>query len=343
MILAQVVTRRGTRPFRTNTSARTFTELTSKKTKIINILCLFSLLFLLLCPGNGSKVSSKIDSMICVRSFVEAICKTNSSTTSEHNNMSVSGIRVAGDGGGGGSGGGIDPSFALWPVVLLEDSISYAFTSAIRHLTSSWQRGGEASTTERTCCSTVTSAAAAAECHCSSHPVSSSASSSHLACHPDSITTVEPAKPAKHPFLSRSQSSTGTVMSGGASNNSSSSEWQTTGSSLMSSHSKLPEYSLEQVADHSTPSDCWIVIYDKIYDITHFLQEHPGGEFILLEFAGRDATLAFRGTRHGPESYELLKKYLIAILPESQRIYQKRKTSSNLLMASLQTEPNPSC
>lgn len=302
--------------------ARIFAQLANEKHKLIDILSSLQV---------TENVFHKIDSMICVRSFVEAICKTTNSTTSEHNNMSVSGKRVAGDGGGGGGGSGIDPSFALWPVVLLEDSISNAFTSAIRHLTHSWQRGQYSENAS----ATVT------ECSLSCHSCSCHVSS----CHTDSGSISSSVECAKHSLLSRSQSSTNSVMSSTLANtvtpvqSSSSSS-----SSLMSGKcSTLPEYSLKQVAEHSTPRDCWLVIYDKIYDITHFLQEHPGGEFILLEFAGRDATLAFRGTRHGPESYELLKKYLIGILPQSERIYEKRKTSVNMMIASLDTEPNPSC
>lgn len=30
---------------------------------------------------------------------------------------------------------------------------------------------------------------------------------------------------------------------------------------------------LSEVAYHDTPKDCWIVIYDRVYDITHFLDE----------------------------------------------------------------------
>lgn len=85
--------------------------------------------------------------------------------------------------------------------------------------------------------------------------------------------------------------------------------------------SDLKEYSLQEVAEHSSPSDCWIVLFDKIYDVTNFLPDHPGGEFIILESAGRDATLAFRGTRHGNDTYDSLSKYLVGILPESERIY----------------------
>ena len=94
-----------------------------------------------------------------------------------------------------------------------------------------------------------------------------------------------------------------------------------------SSKKCLPEFSLSEVAEHNNSNDCWIVIYDKVYDITKFLPLHLGGEFILLEYAGRDATIAFRSTRHGDDSYQLLEKYLIGNLVEKERIYKKKSPS----------------
>ena len=78
----------------------------------------------------------------------------------------------------------------------------------------------------------------------------------------------------------------------------------------------LPEYSLADVSEHATLSDCWIVMFDRVYDVTKFIDEHPGGQYIMLESAGRDATLAFRGSRHSKDAYDMLDKYLIGILPE---------------------------
>lgn len=84
----------------------------------------------------------------------------------------------------------------------------------------------------------------------------------------------------------------------------------------------IPEYNLSEVSNHCTPDDCWLVIFDRVYDVTSFLQEHPGGEYIMMEFAGRDATIPFRSTRHGKDSYQMLSRFMIGILPENERIYQ---------------------
>lgn len=39
--------------------------------------------------------------------------------------------------------------------------------------------------------------------------------------------------------------------------------------------------------------DLWIVIHGKVYDLTDFLPSHPGGQKIILKYAGQDATDAF--------------------------------------------------
>ncbi|KAL0566219.1 hypothetical protein V5O48_015793 [Marasmius crinis-equi] len=51
--------------------------------------------------------------------------------------------------------------------------------------------------------------------------------------------------------------------------------------------------SLQDVAKHNTPQSCWVIIKNKVYDVTEFLDEHPGGSNIILKYAGRDATLAY--------------------------------------------------
>ncbi|EFX04465.1 cytochrome b5 [Grosmannia clavigera kw1407] len=48
------------------------------------------------------------------------------------------------------------------------------------------------------------------------------------------------------------------------------------------------------VAKHKTDADGLYVIIDGgVYNVTDFVEEHPGGEKILRRMAGRDASKAF--------------------------------------------------
>lgn len=53
-----------------------------------------------------------------------------------------------------------------------------------------------------------------------------------------------------------------------------------------------------ELALHKSAEKCWIVIKGKVYDVTDYLEEHPGGVNKIMEWAGADATKAFNEVRH---------------------------------------------
>ena len=52
-------------------------------------------------------------------------------------------------------------------------------------------------------------------------------------------------------------------------------------------------FRMSEVATHNIINSLWIVIDNKVYDITNFTLEHPGGEEILFEQGGQDASVPF--------------------------------------------------
>lgn len=63
----------------------------------------------------------------------------------------------------------------------------------------------------------------------------------------------------------------------------------------------------------------WTVIHDKVYDITNFMDEHPGGEEILIENAGIDASENFEDVGHSSDAREMLAEYYIGELHEDDK------------------------
>lgn len=59
-----------------------------------------------------------------------------------------------------------------------------------------------------------------------------------------------------------------------------------------------------EIAKHSSPSDCWIIISGKVYDVTAHLQNHPAGAGSITPYCGQDATTAYntKGGRGAPHS-----------------------------------------
>ncbi|KAK6010135.1 putative cytochrome b5, partial [Ostertagia ostertagi] len=82
----------------------------------------------------------------------------------------------------------------------------------------------------------------------------------------------------------------------------------------------------KDVAEHNTNKSTWFVIGNKVYDVTKFLEEHPGGCEVLLEVAGRDATEAFEDVGHSTDAREMREQYLVGdIVDEEKQQYSYDK------------------
>nr|CAB3450519.1 unnamed protein product [Digitaria exilis]CAB3505130.1 unnamed protein product [Digitaria exilis] len=84
-------------------------------------------------------------------------------------------------------------------------------------------------------------------------------------------------------------------------------------------------YSFEEVSKHSGRKDCWLIIAGKVYDVTAFMEEHPGGDEVLLACTGKDATTDFEDIGHSNSAKELMPQYCIgevdAATVPAKRIY----------------------
>lgn len=56
----------------------------------------------------------------------------------------------------------------------------------------------------------------------------------------------------------------------------------------------------EELSQHNTEADFWTVIDGKVFDLSGFLKQHPGGQKVLQPYAGGNATKAFLAVHSTP-------------------------------------------
>ena len=59
--------------------------------------------------------------------------------------------------------------------------------------------------------------------------------------------------------------------------------------------------STAEVAKHNSRNDCWSIVKGKVYNLTSYVQSHPGGASVIANICGKDGSGAF-GNQHGTAS-----------------------------------------
>lgn len=82
-------------------------------------------------------------------------------------------------------------------------------------------------------------------------------------------------------------------------------------------------FTRKELETRNSRKDAVLIIHNGVYDVSKFLEEHPGGEEVLLEKAGQDATEPFEDVSHSSDARSLMKKYKIGELVEEDRTKTK--------------------
>merc|ERR1712087_376832 len=72
-----------------------------------------------------------------------------------------------------------------------------------------------------------------------------------------------------------------------------------------------PFVPLATVAKHATNEDIWMAINGKVYNVTKYMEEHPGGEEVLMDKAGQDATEEFEDVGHSNDARKTLETFIV--------------------------------
>ena len=77
-------------------------------------------------------------------------------------------------------------------------------------------------------------------------------------------------------------------------------------------------YTMAQVSANNSAKSCWAVIEGSVYNLTNWINSHPGGSGAILSLCGTEATSSFKG-RHGNQSRPAaqLSGYLLGVLAKN--------------------------
>lgn len=79
----------------------------------------------------------------------------------------------------------------------------------------------------------------------------------------------------------------------------------------------LPTLSRAQVDSHNSSKSCYVTIGTKVYDVTSFLPDHPGGGDLILEYGGKDVSKILQDEishRHSEAAYDILDESLVGFV-----------------------------
>lgn len=77
-------------------------------------------------------------------------------------------------------------------------------------------------------------------------------------------------------------------------------------------------YTMAQVAANNSAKSCWAVIEGSVYNLTDWINSHPGGTGAIISLCGTEATSSFKG-KHGNQSRPAaqLSGYLLGVLAKN--------------------------
>lgn len=81
----------------------------------------------------------------------------------------------------------------------------------------------------------------------------------------------------------------------------------------------LPVFTAEEVKQHASAKSCFVLRGSKVYDVTSFVDDHPGGGDLILDYAGRDVGEIMDDIvshHHSEAAYDILDECLVGFLEE---------------------------
>lgn len=81
---------------------------------------------------------------------------------------------------------------------------------------------------------------------------------------------------------------------------------------------ELKTFSYSEIEKHNNGEDCWLIVDGKVYDVTPYVENHPGGDAIFKR-AGKDNTQGFHGPQHPDHAKDRIQEFLIGYVKEEKK------------------------
>jgi 4-hydroxysphinganine ceramide fatty acyl 2-hydroxylase len=109
-------------------------------------------------------------------------------------------------------------------------------------------------------------------------------------------------------------------------------------SPLLVMSKRIRIFTSEDVAHHKTATSCWITRQGRVYDVTPFLNDHPGGDDLLLKYAGQDVDEVMKDQiehEHSDSAYDMLEEFAIGRLGNDENTVSDGKSRVHVLSPTL--------
>ncbi|WFD30758.1 hypothetical protein MSPP1_001782 [Malassezia sp. CBS 17886] len=97
---------------------------------------------------------------------------------------------------------------------------------------------------------------------------------------------------------------------------------------------EIRQITFAELQDHKAEDDLWLLIDGEVYDVTKFMPEHPGGDDVLVEEGGKDATDPFEDIGHSDDARDMLKPMHIGTLADPESVPSRGAKASDVMAAS---------
>lgn len=98
----------------------------------------------------------------------------------------------------------------------------------------------------------------------------------------------------------------------------------------MSPSRTLPTFLPTELATHNTAKSCYVAIGTRVFDVTDFIDSHPGGGELVLEYGGKDVTEILKDDvshLHSEAAYEVLEDSFIGFVAAEKVVNTAVKSS----------------